>query len=375
MQQRIAFLLPDVSGGGAARVACILCGEWIRAGHEVHLVTYEEPGTVSFYPLDPRVVRHQIGLGVSPRGLFGFAGNNARRVLRVRKALRRIRPSGVVAFLDQANMAAVLGGWGLGVPVIISERSNPASYEVPMLAALLRRWIYPRATRLCVQTEDVRKWFRRNLLIDSSVIANPVSMPSQEDLNAAVEAVPGTRRRALSLGRLEPEKGYDMLVAAFALIADEVRDWDIVIRGEGSGRAMLERQVARAGLEQRILLPGVTVSPMQELLAADLYLHSARYEGFPNAVLEALAAGRCVVATDCPGATGEILRGGESGILVPPDDVDAFAQAMLRAMRDESILSHYANKARDAVGIYVPEAIAAKWIDEIERVSFPDKRH
>jgi glycosyltransferase involved in cell wall biosynthesis len=359
---RIAFVLPDVSGGGAARVACILCEEWVKAGHEVHLITYEEPGTAPVYPLDRRVVQHQIGLSVSPRGLFGFASNNARRIWRVRKVLRHIRPDAVIAFLAEANMAAVLGGWGLGAPVLISERNHPAYYEVSSLNGLLRRWIYPLATRLCVQTEDIRDWFWCNLHIESSVIANPVSMPSEEDLRRAAGMPASGRRRALSLGRLEPQKGYDMLVEAFALIANQVPEWDVVIRGEGGERAALERQIAQAGLERRILLPGVTASPMQELLAVDLYLHPARFEGFPNAVLEALAAGLCVVATDCPGATGEILWGGENGILVPPDEVEALALSMRRAMQDEDCRAHYADRARAAVSIYAPEAIAAKWI-------------
>lgn len=369
--QRLAFVLPNLSGGGAARVATILCGEWVKAGHEVHLITYEEPGAVSAYPLDSRVVRHQIGACVSPKRLLDFVGNNVRRVFRLRRTFRRLRPTAIMAFLAEANMAAVLAGRGLGVPVVISERNHPGHDVTSTMNAFLRRHLYPLATRLCVQTDDIRAWFQTNLPMDATVIPNPVLMPE-----ARIRKITGgvglvRRRRAISLGRLDPQKGFDNLISAFATIAAEVPDWDIVIHGEGGQRADLERQIERLGLEGRILLPGATSSPMEALRSADLYLHPARYEGFPNAVLEALSCGLCVVATDCPGGTGEILQGDRYGVLVPSEDVGALAGAMRRAMQDGAFRARYAADAADAIRVYAPDAIAARWIGEIETFQRP----
>lgn len=365
-RHRLVFVLPNLSGGGAARVASILCGEWIKVGHEVHLVTYEEPGAPSAYPLDERVVRHQIGASVSPRGLPGFAGNNARRVFRLRRTLRRLKPTAIVAFLVEANMGAILAGRGLGVPIIISERNHPGHHSTSRINAFLRRRLYPLATRLCVQTNDIRDWFRANLGIEASVIPNPVPPPEGRACDGGIAAGQGVRLRAVSLGRLDAQKGYDNLIAAFATIASQVPQWDVVIHGEGGQRAGLERQIEQLGLEGRIFLPGASREPMRVLRAADLYLHPARYEGFPNAVLEALSCGLCVVATDCPGGSGEILQGGRYGLLVPAGDTEAFAGAMRRAMQDGALRAHYQAEAGEAVRIYAPDAIAARWIEEID---------
>lgn len=364
--QRLVFIIPDLSGGGAARVACILCGEWIRAGHEVHLVTYEEPGTASFYPLDVGVIRHQIGWSVSPHGLIGFACNNAGRVLSVWRVLRQISPTAVLAFLAEANMAAVLAGRSLGLPVIVSERNHPARHRVSRLNGALRRRIYPLATRLCVQTEDIRDWFRENLHINCSVIPNPVAMPAVDHPARKDCTGDGARRRAVSLGRLEPQKGFDLLLQAFALIASKVPEWDVVIHGEGGEREALEHSARALGLANRVFFPGVSTAPMEELRASDLYVHPARFEGFPNALLEALSAGLCVVATDCPGATREILQGGEYGILTPDGDTRALADALSQAMRDQALRTRYASKAGDAVRKFAPSTIAALWIREVE---------
>ena len=232
----------------------------------------------------------------------------------------------------------------------------------------IRKFIYPFADRLCVQTENIRSWYDKNMRLDAIVIPNPAL---RSDLAAAPNrAQEGRqshgRRRAITLGRLEPQKGLDRLVDAFAMIHADVADWEIAIYGAGEQHAALERQIAAHKLEQRIALMGATSEPMAELAASDLYIHSARYEGYPNAVLEALAVGLCVVATDCPGATGEILDGGRYGILVADNDIGALAAGMKRAMTDSAVRADFAQRAPQALAHIAPGDVAMRWLREIE---------
>lgn len=362
--ERLVFVLPNVQGGGAARVAAILCGEWARSGFEVHLVTFEEPGTKAHYPLNERVIRHQVGLSISPRTGTGFVTNNAARVWRVRKLLRLLRPTAVVSFLLEANSVAVMAGLGLDIPVLISERNHPAHDLLRGARELLRHLIYARAARLSVQTEDIRAWFSDNLGIAAVVIPNPV-IPSS--LGIAERGL-GARRTAVSLGRLEPQKGHDRLIEAFSMIVDRVPEWDLVIYGQGTLRGELQLQIQNLGLEDRVLLAGETQTPAEVLNRSDLYVHPARYEGAPNAVLEAMSEGLCVVAVDCPGAVAEILQGGEVGVLVPDGNNTALGSAMLEAMQDAELRVEYGNKARDAIRRYTPAIIAARWLEEVEEL-------
>ncbi len=367
--ERLVFILPNVLGGGAARVAAILCNEWAGSGFEVHLLTFEEPGTEAVYGIAEAVVRHQVGLSISPKGAVGFVRNNAARVWCVRRLLSHIRPTAVVSFLLEANTVAVVAALGLGIPVLIGERNHPAHDRLTGVRKVLRRVIYPAATRLCVQTEDIRTWFANHLSMDAAVIPNPV-MPSVLE-NRRLQ---GGRRTAVSLGRLEPQKGHDRLVEAFATIADEVPEWDIVIYGEGKLRDTLQQQIQGAGLEGRVYLAGETRSPADVLRSSDLYLHPARYEGSPNAVLEAMSQGLCVVATDCPGATGEILERGEAGLLVPDGSNVALSSAMLMAMQDADLRTTYGARARKAVQVYAPNTVAARWVFEIEKAKAKRER-
>lgn len=361
-RQRIAFVITDMSGGGAARVAAILCGAWVAAGHEVHLITYERPGTASVYGVDAQVKRHQLDAVKSSGGMLGFAANNATRVQRLRRVLRDIAPTGVIAFLLESNVTAVLAAWRLGVPVLISERIHPEHHKLPAVKDTLRRLLYPRAHRLCVQTADVRDWFKDRVGIEACVIANPVAAMAPVVSNEARPA--GQRRRMIGLGRLEPRKAFDLVIAAFARVHRQAPLWDLEIFGEGPSRADLLAQAAQLGVAERVFLPGVTGKPFQEMQTADLFVHAARYEGYPNAVIEALAAGLCVIATDSPGATGEILGGGH-GLLVADGDIEALSAAMLQTMQDDALRSAYAAKAAAAIRKLEPAAIARRWIDEI----------
>jgi len=165
------------------------------------------------------------------------------------------------------------------------------------------------------------------------------------------------------LGRLEPQKAYGRLIEAFASVSGKHPEWDVVIHGEGSEREALEARVRALSLEDRVRLPGVTTDSYGALGQADLFVHTACYEGYPNAVIEACSVGLCVIAMDTPGATREILAGGELGMLVPEDDAEALAAALDRAMGDDALRQDYARRAPRAVARLSPSAIAQEWLD------------
>lgn len=356
----IAFVITDMSGGGAARVASILCREWAGAGHEVHLITFDAATVPSVYPLPPEVRRHSVSAAVSPSGAWGFARTNFVRVARLRRILKDIKPDVAISFLLEGNVALALAARGLGFPALISERNHPGHHRLPILKAAVRAATYPLAHRLCVQTEDIRQWFSLRLRIDPAVIPNPVEAGSRHE---AASSHVGGRRKVVGLGRLEPQKAYGLLIEAFAAVSADHPDWDLVIYGEGSERGKLEAQVRSLLLEERVSLPGVTDDSYGVLRQADLFVHTARYEGYPNAVIEACSVGLCVIAMDAPGATREILGEGDLGMLVAEDDKGALRHALDLAMSDDALRQQYARRAPRAVARLSPSAIAQEWLD------------
>jgi glycosyltransferase involved in cell wall biosynthesis len=165
----------------------------------------------------------------------------------------------------------------------------------------------------------------------------------------------------IAVGRLVEQKGFDLLLKAFGKIADDCPDWSLVIRGEGDRRGEIERLRDALNLRDRVQLPGITEKPGQWVDEGEIFVLSSRYESFGNVLTEAMVAGLPIVAFDCPWGPGEILTPDVDSILVPPEDVDALADAMSRLVRDVELRKHLGQKAQQNVRRFERSQIMKHW--------------
>jgi glycosyltransferase involved in cell wall biosynthesis len=187
------------------------------------------------------------------------------------------------------------------------------------------------------------------------VIPNPV--PAAEPSGPRDSA----ERLVLAIGRLEPQKGFDVLLRAFSTMSARHPDWRLAILGEGSSRAPLEALARELGIAARVVLPGRTPDPRPFLQSAAIFVLSSRFEGFPNALAEAMASGVAVIATDCPTGPRELVQPDASGLLVPTDDVAGMADALERLAADPGLRHRLGEAAREAVRRYHPETVLREW--------------
>jgi glycosyltransferase involved in cell wall biosynthesis len=159
------------------------------------------------------------------------------------------------------------------------------------------------------------------------------------------------------------QKGFDLLIDSFAKIAARHSDWTLEIYGEGSERSALEAQVARHGCMERIRLPGICGHIGDVYADAGLFVLPSRFEGYPNALVEALAAGCPVIATNCPGASEQILGDGRYGMLVESENVDALAVALDEMLSSETLRSNFAAQATKAVAALDTSIVGLQWLD------------
>jgi glycosyltransferase involved in cell wall biosynthesis len=354
---RIAFVIPSLGAGGAERVATLLANEWNANGHDVTLVTFDAPGKEPFFALDAGVSLRGLAASAS-RGLSAKLGTNVARVSRLRTVLRELHPDVVVAFMTEANVVALWASGGLGVPIVISERNQPDRPGLGRIHKLAQRLTYPLASALVVQTDAIASWARGRFRIPVYVIPNPVRLVAGDASRAD-----GDVQWIISLGRLAPQKGFDILIESFAAVAGKHPKWRLEIYGEGPSRRLLERQRTASGYPDRIVLPGLTRDPAAALRKASLFVLPSRFEGYPNALLEALAVGLPVLATACPGGTVEILANGAHGMLVPSDDVGAMTTALDAMLSAPDLRDAYAWKARRAVTGLDVAAVGRRWLD------------
>lgn len=362
---KLALVIYSLSEGGAERVMSSMANHWSRKGAEVSLVTLDTAST-DRYPLDPQVRRVALGLsGDSSNPLQGML-NNLRRVAQLRKALRKLRPEVAICFMEATNILTILATRGLGMKVVVMEHTNPEIHQVGRLWDTLRRWTYRFADRVGVLTERTRPWAEKLaapgavFVLPNPIQVSPPGAAEGVDLRAFAH-LPATARALVSMGRLAPEKGFDLLIRAFAPLAGTHPDFHLVILGEGGERGALEAARASCELEGRVHLPGRVENPMAFLRQCDLFVMSSRYEGFPMALCEAMASGLPVISFDCPTGPGEIIRDQVDGILVPAGDAPALTQAMGRLMGDAAARKAMGGRGPEGMLRFSEDRIMAEW--------------
>lgn len=355
---KIALVISTMGAGGAERIVSVVSRAWAEAGREVCVITLDNRGKGSFYPLHPEVRLLDAGAAAPVAGPAGKVLNNFARISALRRRLKEEKPAVVIAFMDQTNVTAQLAAAGLGVPVIVTEHIDPLRWSPGKPWELLRRLLYPRAAALVCVSRGVLEGFPPALRRNAHVIYNPVSGPPP---GAAPARGRGPRRTLLSVGRLTAQKGFDLLLEAFSSVAAAHPDWDLEIWGEGPDRAALERRAAAPDLAGRVRLPGLTSDVYGKMLAADVFVLSSRFEGFGIVICEAMDCGLPVVSFDCPKGPSEIITDGQDGLLAPAGDVAALAARIAGLMEDPARRAALGGAAARAALAYRPEAVLAEW--------------
>jgi glycosyltransferase involved in cell wall biosynthesis len=330
-RKRVLFLVPTLGGGGAERVIVTLLRHLDRLRFEPHLALVEAvgpylkevPADVPIHDLKAKRVRH------------AFPG--------MIRLSWKLRPHAIHSTLRELNMATVLSRPFLpsGVRLLIREGSAPSAQNVhggkhPLIWNWLYHWLYPRADRvICVGdfvADDLADNFRvpRRKLVR---IYNPVDVNLARKLaNATGNPYQGNGPHLVAAGRLSKEKGLDVLLDAMPLVCAAMPDAQLTILGEGGLKPDLLAQRQRLGLKEAVHLIGFQLNPYPHLKHADLLVLPSRFDAMPVVVIEALAVGTPVVASDCRGAVREILRDCPIARLVQPSNPKALAETIVSAL-------------------------------------------
>lgn len=364
MRKRIVFVINSLAGGGAERVfSTILSASGpYRAAHDVAVVlldredqAYALPSEIPVRQLD---CRHSL-----PRSIAGLAG-----------ATNREEADLAVSFLTRANVAAAFAMILRRRPFVISERVDTAAHlatgRFAWASRLLVRLAYPRAAAVIAVSSGVADTLVREFGVDRqriAVVFNPVDLERIARLAAELPAIEMHADDCIAMGRLVPNKNFALTIEAFARSGRKGR---LVLIGTGPLHAELRALGDRLGLGERLVMPGFIENPYALLSRAGLFFLSSNAEGFPNALVEAMAAGLPVIATDCRSGPSEVLATslegakaaeGEGGLLVPANDVEAMSDAIVR-MADPDLCRRLVERGQRRVAEFsVDKAVAGYW--------------
>lgn len=320
MIPRVAFVLPSFAGGGAERVMLQLLAGIDRSLFSPTLIVLSGGGPLA-------------GLAPANVPLVDLARPRLRHALpALIGALRRVRPRAVVSSLGYVNLALLASRRLLpfGTRIIVREANMPSlslpGGPRPGLMRWLYRRYYPRADGVICTSNMMLGEMAGAIGVGRSrlhMLPNPVDAPA---LRATAQAArPENAARFVAAGRLTRQKGFDRLIELFADLPGERR---LTILGEGPDRAALQASCDRLTPGQRIVMPGFSDQPWAHFAAADAFLMPSRWEGMPNAALEALACGAPVIATPESGAIAEIAAAAAAGAVTIAPWGEHFAAAV-----------------------------------------------
>lgn len=333
---KITIVLPDLAGGGAERLHVSLANDWVARGFCVEFVLMRKQG-VLLPLLNPCVSVTNLSVDRIRSMILPLAAH-----------LRKSRPQVVLAAMWPLTSAVVFS-WlltGRRGRLFLSDHENLSLSYIGQRRAKqsyvknLMRFTYPLATGIVAVSRGVME----DLCLLGGLSVNKVRViynPAATGVSPVRESTDvqkniwgnGFDRHILTVGRLAHQKDHATLIKAFAKLSKVIKA-KLFILGEGPLREELWALVKELGLQERISMPGFTTDPFPWFRSADLFVLSSRWEGFGNVIVEALECGLPVVSTNCPSGPAEILEDSRYGKLVPVQDPEALALAMLQSLNE-----------------------------------------
>lgn len=363
-KRKIAFHLNCLEQGGAERVVTNLANQFVKEGYEVLLAT-EWYGENEFQT-DSRVRRVHVGL------LDGDDKKNRAvqfllRVKYLRRFMKIEKPDILIAFAQRANYRALMASFGTNVPVLISIRTDPVGHYDAWSDKLQIPLLFPRAAGCVFQTEGQKEFFAPFLQKNSRIILNPlndkyIGQPEPEQ----------RKKEVVQSGRLVDFKNQPMLLRAFVEVHKKHTDYILRIYGGDSfdgTKEILESIIAKHHAQDYIKLMGASDTLEKDLTDAAVYAFSSDWEGLPNALLEAMALGLPIVATDCPcGGPRTVMTDGVNGLLIPIKDQKALEQGINKLIENPEYAQKLGREARNIARTANAQAIFEQWQDYIEEI-------
>ena len=360
----IAFHLNNLERGGAERVVVNLSNRLVKDGYRVYIAT-EYVGRHE-YEHDPAIERVHVGL----REEGEKKGRIAKYLLRIRylkEFLTEVRPDILVTFSHKADYRALMAAKGTRVPVAVAIRTNPAIFYDHFIDRLQLRHLFPRARGIVYQTKGQKEFFDRYMHCPDTIILNPV-----DPKYYAQGEAPERKKRIVHHARLVYFKNQAMLIRAFLRMQERHPDYVLHIYGDDSGdgtKEKLEALIRERHAEESVFLMGGDVDFETVIPEGAVYAFPSDWEGMPNALLEAMAMGMPVVATDCPaGGPRTVITHEKNGLLIPVGDEDALTGALTRLVEDRALAERLGMEARKIREIADPDVIYLQWVDFLKKI-------
>lgn len=358
---KLAFYIGSLNKGGAERVFVNLAEYFQNKGYQIVMVTqYQKENEYVLAEGIRRVISD-----IPPEETTGSrAVNFYRRMSRLHRIWKKERPDLVLSCVGKNNFMAVVTTMFTKTKPVVSVVGEAKEEYPNRLMKALANLLFPFASGVILQTERSKSFFSQRVSRTSVILPNSLNpLFIRERFRGERE------KRIVSVGRLDANKNHEMMIRAFAGLAGRYPEYTLTIYGEGELREHLQKLIASLGLEEKVFLPGVVPDVAERIEKAALFLLVSYSEGVSNALIEALALGLPVIATDVPsGGTQELIRHGENGLIIPPGDEEALKTAMDRLLSDGEYAARLGEQAHKIQERLAPERVNRQWQEYFESI-------
>lgn len=344
--------------GGAQRVIAQLVNNWVENGQEIYLI--ETENREDFFSLNPSILRYKIG-----KMSNSTLTDKLKRYSVIREKIKEYSPNIILSLPEEIGIYVAIANIGTNIPIVVSERNNPWVMPNSKITRFLRNISYYFVNGLIFQSSNAKSFFPEMIQKKGIILRNPL------DLSRLPEIYVGKRKkRIVSVGRLEPQKNFPLLLDAFAEFNKKYDDYELIIYGEGSQRYFLEKKTMELGLKNNVKFPGRSNNVLEEIKDASMFVMTSDYEGVPNALIEAMAMGMPVISTDCePGGAATLIKNGINGSLVPIKDKNALVNAMFFYVENSSIVNAYGDKAKEICKLLDARIVSSEWLSYLSSLA------
>ena len=371
-KEQLIFLIPSLAGGGAERVASTLL-PYLARHFDLTLALLEDRRSYPI-PTDIRIA-----------AFSGLLNSHTAHVIRIpyhilalARLIRRHRTKVVMSFIEQANIINIMASYITGHRAVISQRINPRQqYEGKgLLGKVISQTsarLYPKAARIIAVSNGIKEIILSDYNLDArriKVIPNPVDIASMGKMSKKEPstALPGDY--LLHVGRLNVnQKAHDILLNAFKKLHSFHPDLKLILVGDGPDKEQIKALVNNLDLADSVILVGWQDNVYPFMARTKALVLCSRHEGWPNVLVEAMACGCPVVATDCQTGPREILGDNEYGLLVPVDDPEALAHSVEELLTDESRRAYFQTQARKRAQEFDLEQIGPKYVRLLQSIA------
>ncbi len=391
----IAMYIGSLQKGGAERVMVNLADYFFEQGYKVTLVTtylapeeYEvKHGAWKVVPAgadgavlvcdpdeNPAWVNPEGGQKDGIKRVFsallkeeqeGRLKNLKKRSDKLTRIWKELRPDLILSFIGKNNIMALSTATREDIKVIVSVRADPEMeyYDLSLKTGMLAT--FGKAAGIIVQTTAARKWFPVHLRKKCTILPNAINPAFLR------KRYVGDREKSIIMvGRLDENKNQSLVMEAFAEVVKKgYSDYQLKLYGDGPDMIKLHHHAINLGIEKNVAFVGMVNNVAEHIEKASLFILASKQEGMPNALIEAMSLGLPCISTDCPcGGPKDLIISGENGLLVPVDDKDAMAEAMIKVLSDKEFADKIGQKAAEVQKKYDPKVANEKWEKYFERI-------